>query len=65
MLLREKTQSRFAEADTRLSFECWQVKTLKRAAEKLYRSYHCDISRLLDCCRYSNVHACYKGLKTF
>ena len=30
-----------------------QVKSRERAIEKLYRSYDCDVSRLLDCCRQS------------
>ena len=28
-----------------------RVKSARRAIEKLYRSYGCDVSRLLDCCR--------------
>jgi hypothetical protein len=28
-----------------------RVKTARRAVEKVYRSYDCDVSRLLDCCR--------------
>jgi hypothetical protein len=32
-----------------------RVKSRKRAIEKLYRSYNCDVSRLLDCCRKSIV----------
>jgi hypothetical protein len=29
------------------------VKSKRRAIEKLYRSYDCDVARLLDCCRQS------------
>jgi hypothetical protein len=32
-----------------------RVKSRKRAIEKLYRSYNCDVSRLLDCCRQSII----------
>ena len=28
-----------------------RIKTRKRAIEKLYRSYNCEVSKLLDCCR--------------
>jgi hypothetical protein len=33
---------------------CWRgagTKPAERALEKLLRSYDCDVSRLLDCCR--------------
>ena len=34
-------------------------KSAERALEKLYRSYDCDVSRLLDCCR--QVGICFKA----
>ncbi len=46
-----------------------RVKSRKRAIEKLYRSYNCDVSRLLDCCRQSiyfehlnDLLACMKAI---
>ena len=48
-----------------------QVKSRKRAIEKLYRSYNCDVSRLLDCCRKSIIFedlndllTCMKAIST-
>ena len=32
-----------------------RIKPTERALEKLIRSYDCDVSRLLDCCRQSIV----------
>ncbi len=44
---------RQAELDPQLAARVkWgSVKSMRRATEKLYRSYDCDVSRLLDCCR--------------
>ncbi len=61
-----------ASCDEMLANVKWgRVKSRKRAIEKLYRSYNCDVSRLLDCCRQSiyfenlnDLLTCIKAIAT-
>ena len=56
---------KIAGSDELLANVKWgRVKSRKRAIEKLYRSYNCDVSRLLDCCRQSIYFENLKDLLT-